>query len=423
MNSKSVAKFSIVLIVIFALAYIAAFGIDVGGYQITPVMNEENGIRRGLDLAGGSYIVFEPDTTEAVSEDNMDAVVAVLRNRLDSQGLYEAEVTRDNNNRVRVEIPAIDKPDEAIALLGATAKLEFVDYEGTVVLTGGEDVKNATAAYEAYDSTGAKAHIVKLQLTDAGAQKFAEATARVAGLASAGNNYIAIQLDGNIISQPSVSETINSTECVISGDFDAEGAKTLANQIQSGQLPFSLKTTETRTIGAQLGEKALENSLLAGLIGLIIVMIFMIVMYRLCGFIASIALVGYIAIVALILGGFRINLTLPGIAGIILTIGTAVDANVVIFERIKEELRVGKTLRASVDAGFNRAFSAILDSNITTIIAAVVLYIFGTGTIRGFAITLGIGTIVSLFTAIFVTRFLLRQMIGFNIKNPKVYSA
>lgn len=422
MNSKSVAKFSIVLVVILAIAYIAAFGIDVGGYQITSVMNEENGIRKGLDLAGGSYIVFEPDTTEDVTEEDMNSVRSVLRTRLDSKGYYEAEVTVDGNNRARVEIPAVDNPDDAIALLGATAKLEFVDKDGTVILTGGEDVKKASADYDAIDSTGKKGHMVRLELTNAGAEKFAEATARVSAY-SEGENYIGINLDGVPISQPRVQETINSTECVISGDFDAETAKTLASQIQSGQLPFSLKTVETRTIGAQLGEKALENSLKAGLIGLILVMIFMIIMYRLCGFIASIALIGYVGIFALILGAMRVNLTLPGIAGIILTIGTAVDANVIIFERIKEELKVGKTLRASVDAGFNRAFTAIVDSNITTIIAAVVLYVFGTGTIKGFAITLGIGTVVSMFTAVFVTRFLLRQMIGFNIKNPKVYSA
>jgi len=422
MNSKSVAKFSIVLVVILAIAYIAAFGIDVGGYQITSVMNEENGIRKGLDLAGGSYIVFEPDTTEDVTEEDMNSVRSVLRTRLDSKGYYEAEVTVDGNNRARVEIPAVDNPDDAIALLGATAKLEFVDKDGEVILNGGEHVKKASADYDAIDSTGKKGHMVRLELTNAGAEKFAEATARVSAYPE-GENYIGINLDGVPISQPRVEETINSTECVISGDFDAETAKTLASQIQSGQLPFSLKTVETRTIGAQLGEKALENSLKAGLIGLILVMIFMIIMYRLCGFIASIALIGYVGIFALILGAMRVNLTLPGIAGIILTIGTAVDANVIIFERIKEELKVGKTLRASVDAGFNRAFTAIVDSNITTIIAAVVLYVFGTGTIKGFAITLGIGTVVSMFTAVFVTRFLLRQMIGFNIKNPKVYSA
>ena len=422
MSSKSVAKFSIVLIVILAMAYIASFGINVNGYQIPSALDEENGIRRGLDLAGGSYVVFEADTEDAVTEEDLSAVVAVLRNRLDSQGFTEANVAAQGDRRVRVEIPAVDDPDAAVEILGATAKLEFVDKDGNIILTGGDDVKNATAAYEAMDSTGKKGNIVKLTLTNEGSEKFAEATGRIAGYAD-GENYIAISLDGNIISSPRVSEQINSTECIITGDFDSESAKTLAGQIKSGQLPFSLKVVEMRTIGAQLGEGALDKSLLAGGIGLVLVMLFMIILYRMCGFISSIALIAYVAIVALILSAFRINLTLPGIGGIILTIGTAVDANVIIFERIKEELRVGKTLRASVDAGFNRAFTAILDSNVTTMIAAVVLYLFGTGTIKGFAITLGIGTLVSMFTAIFVTRFLLRQMIGFNIKNPKLYSA
>ena len=422
MNSKSVAKFSIVLVVILAISYIAAFGININGYQIPSALDEENGIRRGLDLAGGSYVVFEADTEAAVSDEELSAVVAVLRNRLDAQGYTEATVTTQGERRVRVEIPAVDDPDAAVEILGATAKLEFVDKDGNVVLTGGEDVKNATAAYEPMDSTGKKGNIVKLTLTNDGSEKFAEATGRIAAYPD-GENFIAISLDGVVISSPRVSEQINSTECIITGDFDSESAKTLAGQIKSGQLPFSLKVAEMRSIGAQLGEGALEKSLLAGGIGLILIILFMIILYRMCGFIASIALIAYISIVALILSAFRINLTLPGIGGIILTIGTAVDANVIIFERIKEELKVGKTLRASVDAGFNRAFTAILDSNITTMIAAVVLYLFGTGTIKGFAITLGIGTLVSMFTAIFVTRFLLRQMIGFNIRNPKLYSA
>lgn len=421
MSSKSVAKFSIVLVVILALAYIAAFGLNVSGYQIPSALDEENGIRRGLDLAGGSYIVFEADTEEAVTEDNLDAVVEVLRKRLDNQGFTEANVTKQGEKRVRVEIPAVDDPDAAVELLGATAKLEFLDKDNAVVLSGNE-VKDAKAAYEVINNSGKKEHHVKLTLTDEGSKKFAEATDRISKYAS-GENYIAIALDGVPFSSPSVSERIDSTECVISGDFDSESAKTLANQIKSGQLPFGLKVVEMRTIGAQLGEGALSKGLLAGAIGLALVILFMLILYRVCGFIASIALVAYIAIVALILSALKVNLTLPGIGGIILTIGTAVDANVIIFERIKEELKVGKTLRASVDAGFNRAFTAIVDSNITTMIAAVVLYLFGTGTIKGFAITLGIGTLVSMFTAIFVTRFLLRQMIGFNIKNPKLYSA
>lgn len=422
MSSKCVAKFSIVLIVILALAYIAAFGLNVAGYQIPSALDEENGIKRGLDLAGGSVIVFEADTTDKVTEDNLTAVEAVLRNRLDAQGYYEATVARQNDKRVRVEIPSVLDPEEAVKVLGATAKLTFVDKDGNVVLEGGTDVKSAQAAYEAVDASGTKGNLVKLTLTDEGRKKFADATAKISTYPD-GENYIAIMLDEEPISSPRVAEAIDSNDCVITGDFDNESAKALAGQIQSGQLPFSLKVVELRSIGASLGEKALTNSLIAGGIGLLLVILFMIIFYRLCGFISAIALVGYVSIVALILGLLRVNLTLPGIAGIILTIGTAVDANVIIFERVKEELKNGKTLRASVDAGFNRAFTAILDANVTTVIAAVVLYLFGTGTIKGFAVTLFIGTIVSMFTAVVVTRFLLRQLIGFNIKNSKLYSA
>ncbi len=422
MKSKSIAKFTLAVLVIAILAYIAACGLTIGNYSIPKALDPENGIKRGLDLAGGSVIVFEADTTEDVSEENMAAVKAVLRSRLDIQGYHEAVLSQQGDKRVRVEIPSITNPEEAVALLGATAKLTFRDYEGNVVLVGGEDVKNAKAVYEQIDNSGAKGYLVQLTLTPEGQKKFAEATARISTLAD-GNNIIAIYLDEEMISAPRVSETIDSETCVITGDFTQEIATTLAGQIQSGQLPFALKDIELRSVGPQLGEKALDNSLLAGAIGLLLVMIFMLIMYRMCGLIADVALVGYISIVAIILSLFRVNLTLPGIAGVILTIGTAVDANVIIFERIKEELGVGKTLRASVEAGFKRAFSAIVDSNITTLIAAAVLYYFGTGTIKGFAVTLFIGTIVSMFTAIFVTKFLLKQMIGFNLKNPKLYSA
>ncbi len=420
MKSKSIAKFTLAVLVIAILAYIAACGLTIGNYSIPKALDPENGIKRGLDLAGGSVIVFEADTDEDVSEDNMAAVKAVLRSRLDMQGYHEAVLSQQGDKRVRVEIPSITNPEEAVALLGATAKLTFRDYEGNVVLVGGEDVKNAKAVYEQLDDSGKKGYLVQLELTSDGQKKFAEATARISGLAD-GNNIIAIYLDEEMISSPRVSETIDSETCVITGDFTQEIATTLAGQIQSGQLPFALKDIELRSVGPQLGEKALDNSLLAGGIGLLLVMLFMLIMYRMCGLIADVALVGYISIVAIILSLFRVNLTLPGIAGVILTIGTAVDANVIIFERIKEELGVGKTLRASVEAGFKRAFSAIVDSNITTLIAAAVLYYFGTGTIKGFAVTLFIGTIVSMFTAIFVTKFLLKQMIGFNIKNPKLY--
>lgn len=419
MKSKSIIKLTLAILIIAVLAYIAAYGLTIGNFHIPKAFD---GIKKGLDLAGGSVIVFEADTTEAVSEEDMDAVNAVMRNRLDSLGYLEGIVSKQGDNRVRVEIPSVQNPEDAVELLGATAKLTFRDPDGNIVLNGGEDVKNAKAVYGAVDNNGTQGYYVQLQLTSSGQSKFAEATASIS-TREYGSNYIAIFLDETQISAPLVSETINSSECVITGDFTQDDVKTLAAQIQSGQLPFALKSVEMRSVGAQLGAKALENSLLAGGIGLILVIIFMLIMYRMCGLMADIALVGYVAVVALILSAVGINLTLPGIAGVILTIGTAVDANVVIFERIKEELGLGKTIRAAVDAGFKRAFSAIIDSNITTLIAAAVLYYFGTGTIKGFAITLFIGTIVSMFFAIFVTKFLLKQMIGLNIKNPKLYCA
>lgn len=422
MKSKSIIKFALAVLIIAILAYIAACGLTIGNFSIPKALDAEKGIKRGLDLAGGSVIVFEADTTESVSSENMEAVQQVLRNRLDTNGYFEATVSQQGDNRVRVEIPSVTDPEEAVEILGATAQLTFRDYEGNVVLTGGEDVIGAKAVYEQIDTNGTKGYLVQLKLSKNGQKKFAEATEKIAPLTD-GNNFIAIYLDETQISSPSVSEKIDSETCVITGDFTQEQAKQLAGQIQSGQLPFGLKDVELRSVGPQLGEKALENSLLAGAIGLILVMLFMLVFYRMCGLMADVALIGYVAVVAIILAVFRINLTLPGIAGVILTIGTAVDANVIIFERIKEELGLGKTLRAAVEAGFKRAFSAIIDSNITTLIAAVVLYYFGTGTIKGFAMTLFIGTVVSMFSAIFVTKFLLKQLIGFNIKNPKLYSA
>lgn len=422
MKAKSIVKLSLAVIVIAILAYITAFGLTIGKFSIPKALDPDptRGIKKGLDLAGGSVIVFEADTAEDVTAEDMDAVVAVMTSRLTAMGYTEAPVVKQGDRRVRIEIPEVNDPEEAIALLGATAKLTFIDAEGNVVLEGGVDVKSATAMYGPVDNSGTQGHYVQLELTSSGQSKFAEATARISTRTD-GNNFIAICLDETVVSAPRVAEAINDTTCVITGDFTADESKQLAAQIQSGQLPFGLKDIEKRTVGAQLGADALNKSLMAGGIGLLLVMLFMIIMYRMCGFVADIALVGYIAVVSLILTLFRVNLTLPGIAGVIITIGTAVDANVIIFERIKEELGVGKTIRAAVDAGFKRAFTAIIDSNITTLIAAAVLYYFGTGTIQGFAITLFIGTIVSMFTAIFVTKFLLKQIVGLNIRNPKVY--
>lgn len=420
MTSKSIGKFAIVIVIIAFLAYIAAFGLQIGNTQIHKVFDEEHGIKRGIDLAGGSELVFEAaDSDIEVTEKDLSAAQEVLRTRLSAQGYTEAIVAKHGENRIKVEIPGEDV-ENAEELLGKTAKLSFTDHEGAVVLEG-EDVKAAKAEYGPI-SDGTNAYKVTLTFTNDGTKKFSEATGRISKLSSP-DNVINIVLDDALVSSPSVSTQITESECYIEGNFTDEQAKTLASQIQGGKLPFSLRLAESRTIGATLGEKALDNSLAAAAIGLILVMLFMIIIYRMCGFVSCISLVGYVSVVALILGALKINLTLPGIAGVILTIGTAVDANVIIFERVKEELSNGKTIRASVDSGFHRAFTAILDSNVTTVIAAAVLYVFGTGTIQSFAITLFIGTIVSMFTAIVLTRFLLRQLMGFNLKNPKLYCA
>ncbi len=228
-------------------------------------------------------------------------------------------------------------------------------------------------------------------------------------------------MDNNVISAPTVQSKIDSNQCVISGEFTAEEAKSLAANIKAGQIPFSLEQVEVRTVSATLGDEALKNAVTAGIIGIILVMLFMLLFYRLLGLMADIALAAYIGVILIILANFHVNLTLPGIAGIILSVGMAVDANVVIFERIKEELKLGKTVRSAVDAGFNRALTAVIDSNITTIIAAVILWVLGTGTIKGFGITLFIGIVVSMLSAIFVTKHLLKQVIGMNLKNTWLY--
>jgi len=415
MKAKSITKFAAVCVIIAILAYVAAFGVEIMGKYIPASFDEEFGIKKGFDLAGGSVIVFEPEVEDlgTVTEEQIAAAVAALRLRLDSNGLNEATVSEqvsEDQKRLRVEIPAVTDPNEAIEYLGAMASLSFKDPQGNEVING-------THVKEAAPVTQDGKIMVQLQFTGEGQSLFAQATGNLVG------QQLSIYVDNMLISSPNVNEAINSETCVIEGDFDAETAKQLANQIKSGTLPFALQPISQNSVGAQLGDDALNKSLIAGGIGLLLVMLYMIIMYRMCGLVADIALVGYIAIVALIINGFGIQLTLPGIAGIILTIGTAVDANVIIFERVKEEIKSGKTLRASVDAGFNRAFSAIIDANITTIIAAVVLWYFGSGTIIGFAKTLFIGTLVSMFTAIFVTRFLLRQLVGFGSKNPKLYSA
>ena len=426
---KGILSFTATVLVIVLLGLIVGFGFDLGFVSVPAITDTENGVRLGLDLVGGSIITYEAMVEGEMSAEeldtNMAAVEGMLRSRLDQLELYEATLYRVGDRRITVEIPSITNPEEAVQKLGSTAKLEFKDSDGNVIIEG-KDVAKSEPAYGAVDSTQIPQNYVKLTLTSEAASVFTEATKEAASKAEDGNNYIDIQLDGESVSKPYVSSEYSSTgitggEVVITGNFTGEDASWLASVIAAGQLPFALQQGDLRSVGPQLGMKALETSIMAGAIGIALVVIFMIAVYRLPGFVSSIALLVYVEIVLLILSVMRINLSLTGIAGIILSIGMAVDANVVIFERIKEELKMGKTIRASIDSGFHRAFSAILDSNITTFIAAIVLYFYGTGTITGFALTLGIGIIVSMFTALTVTRFLLNRMVDFRISNIALY--
>ena len=426
---KSILSFIAVIAVIALLSCTAVFGLNVGPLSIASVMDEEDGIRRGLDLVGGSSITFEAilddDYNKANLQTDMASVQAMLQKRLDSLGYTEATVELVGDNRVKVDIPAINDPAEAVSVLGATAQLTFTDAEGNVVLDG-SGIKSATSGYgQISQSDMTSQHYVTVTFNDDAVEKWTEAT-KAAANAESGSNYIKIMMDDEVLSQPSVGSEYAATgitgdSCVISGSFTAETAKTLAEQINIGQLPFSLEEVSMSSVGPQLGEKALSTSIKAGALGILLVMLFMILFYRLPGMVASIALIFYTTLNLVILSAAHVNLSLPGIAGIILSIGMAVDANVVIFERMRDELSNGKTIRAAIDAGFNRAFSAILDSNVTTLIAAFVLYFMGTGTVKGFALTLGIGVVLSMFTAVTVTKFLLKRMADFRITNPKLY--
>ncbi len=423
MMRKSITKFIATIVIIATLAYIAVAGISVFGKTIPSALDEERGIRRGLDLTGGSVITYEAQA-DAVSKEDMATAIQMLRQRLDKLGYTEATIAQQGDKRIRIEIPSISDPEQAVSQLGATAELQFIDADGNVVMSG-KDVVEAIAQFGPTKENGQNEHYIALTFSDEATEKFYQATSQASTQErkAENKNYIAIVLDEAVLSAPFVDAPIASNNAVISGSFDAESASWLAGLISAGKLPFSLKDIELRSVGPTLGEKSLETSLMAGGIGILLVFVFMLLYYRVPGFIADIALIGYMAIVATIMAGMRVNLSLPGIAGIILSIGMAVDANVVIFERIKEELRLGKTLRASIDAGFNRAFKAILDANITTLIAAAVLWRFGTGPIKGFAVTLAIGNIVSMFTAIVVTKFLLRQTVNMKIKNLWLYGA
>lgn len=428
MKAKNIIAFLLVVVLIAAFAVVALCDFRIGSFRVPSTFDKKEGIKQGLDLVGGSIIVFEPDEKYKgkVTSEDMDIAENIIRTRLDAKGYGEATISRQGKTGIRVEIPNIDNPQEAVEMIGATAKLEFVDATGNVIMDGSKKyIKDANHQYGQTTEYGESQHYVQLVFTKEGQKKFKEAT-QAAVNAGGENQFISIALDGKVQMSPRVNEVIDSDSCVITGGYTQEEAVNVAELISSGQLPFSLAETEVRSVGPTLGSQALKTSLTAGAIGILLVMLFMILIYRLPGFVASISLVGYTALVTLIMAGFfvidvPVTLTLPGIAGVILSIGMAVDADVVIFERIKEELRAGKSVGASVNAGFKRAIVAVIDSNITTVIASVVLYIFGTGTVKSFAITLFIGIVISMLTAITLTKFLLKKLVGMGIKNPWLY--
>ena len=375
-----------------------------------------NSIRQGLDLQGGTHVVLEAEDTDIakVNDDAMNRVVTIMEKRVNALGLTEPIIQREGARRVIIELPGVKDPDAAIKTIGKTALLEFKDEEGNTVLTG-TDLKDAQASTN--QQTGQ--NVVNLEFSDEGAKKFGDLTTKNVG------RTIAILLDGEVLTAPNVREPILGGKAEITGQKTLEEAQNLAVVLRSGALPVKVNIIETRTVGPTLGQDSKDKSEFAFAVGLGAVLVFMILFYRLSGFIADIALMAYTMMLLGALYLLDATLTLPGVAGIILSIGMAVDANVLIFEHFKEEYQIqGKTLRLSMDAGFKRAFTTIFDSNIPTIIAAAVLFFLGTGTIRGFAITLGLGTLLSMFTAITLTRFMLKLMIESKIfTSPGAYGA
>ncbi len=408
MKGKNMFYLFITLIVTGVLIFLCTVGIGKDSKTLSV-----GNIKLGLDLSGGASILYEADK-ETVTEEEMSAAVSLIQGRLDRKGWTEAECSKSGEKRILVEIPGVGDAEEAINELGQTAQLKFVDMDGNVLLTGA-DVANATKEAGDVTGNGVSEPYVKLQFTEEGKQKFAEATKNNIG------KQIAIILDETVQSAPTVNAEITDGNAVITGSFTPEGAEELAALIRAGSLPFNLNVIQMKNVGARLGADALSTSLNAGFLGIALVLVFMLAVYKISGLAADWALIIYICLELIAINMFNITLTLSGIAGIVLSIGMAVDANVIIFERIKEELLNGRTLRSAVDSGFKRAFPAIFDGNITTLIAAGVLFFIGTGTVKGFAQTLMIGIVISMFTALVVTRIILKSIMGIGVINPKYY--
>ena len=404
--SKGFLRLFTAVLALAFLVYVAVIGL---GFEQSGSASD---IKLGLDLAGGVSITYQTVDENPSATDMADTIYKLqLRAQTYSN---EAEVYQEGTNRINVDIPDVTDANEILEDLGKPGSLNFLDPDGNVVLTGA-DVAGADAGIVDLKGNGSKDYVVNLVFNDDAAKKFAELTEANVG------KTISIQYDGEIVSAPSVKEAITGGKCYIEGQKDYEEAERLASTIRIGSLKLELNEIRSNVVGAKLGSDAIESGLKAGAVGLVLVMIFMIVVYLVPGLAASIALMIYLALMVCLLSAFKITLTLPGIAGIVLTIGMAVDANVIIFSRMREELAAGKSVRIARKEGFNKALSAILDGNITTLIAALVLYLMGSGTVKGFATTLALGTVLSMFTALVVTRFILTGFYEIGVKDAKFY--
>ncbi len=411
-NANSKSKYVLELVALLAVMVI--IGITVAfGIGPTKTGAAEN-IKLGLDLAGGVSITYEA-VSEDFTQEDIDDTVYKLQLRVQNYST-ESDVYQEGSNRINVEIPGVTDANAILEELGKPGSLSFIDVDGNVIMTG-SDVEDAQPASYTDSTTGLRQYIVSLVLTESGKQAFAEATTK----AVENHDQIIIVYDNMIISAPTVQTAITDGRCQITGMADYDSAANLASTIRIGSLPLELKELRSNVVGAKLGEEAISTSLIAGLIGFVIVVIFMIGAYRISGVASGIALTLYVGLMLGLLNAFDLTLTLPGIAGIILSIGMAVDANVIIYARIKEELAAGKTVQSAIKVGFNKAMSAIVDGNVTTIIAALVLMYKGSGTIRGFAQTLLLGIVLSMFTALVISRFVMYLLYNLGFQDAKWY--
>lgn len=410
MKRNNILKLVLFILVIVGISYLAIFGFP-------NIVNSAKDIKTGLDISGGVSIVYQARTDENVdvTEDDLNKAVAVIRKRLEAKNMFDAYVRTDpSSSQIYIEVPAdindtSKDPLEAVEGLDKTAKVEFRDPDGNVLLSG-TDIKSASYSEDSVDNSGLPSPHVVLEFSEEGKAKFSEATEKLVG------KTIAIYLDENCLTEPTVQSKIDSNTAIITMGNQEEYSVRKANAteyamlIDSGSLPFTLDVVNKEYIGPYVGQKALEVSIKAGIVVLILIAIIMNIVYRIPGAVASVALVAYTAIIIIIMSQTGISLTLPGIAGLILSIGMAVDANVIVFERLKEELKNKVGPAKAFEKCFKRSLPAIIDGNITTFIIAILLYIFGTGTIKGFGIVLAIGVLTSLFTACVVTKHLLKQL-------------